>query len=67
MNKCTDEALAEEQTRHLMNINFSIHFHVWGASELLEFITTWPRFVQLQLEVFMRNGPETILVLRRTP
>lgn len=67
VNKCTDEALAEEQTRHLMNINFSIHFHVWGASELLEFITTWPRFVQLQLEVFMRNGPETILVLRRTP
>lgn len=67
VNKRTDEAVVELETRHLLNIDFSIHFHVWRAPELLEFITACRQFVTFELEVFMRNGPETIFVLRRTP
>lgn len=66
VNKRTDEALVDEEVRHLVNINYSIHFHVWGAAELLEFIAALRRFVSFELEIFLRNGPESVFVLRRT-
>ena len=65
VNKRTDEAIVEEETRHLINIDYSIHFHVWGSAELLEFLGALRRFVTFELEIFLRNGPETIFVLRK--
>lgn len=65
VNKRTDEALVDEEIRHLINIDYSIHFHVWGAAELLEFITALRRFVSFEMELFLRNGPESVFVLRK--
>ena len=31
VNKRTDEAIVAQETQHLLNIDYSIHFHVWGA------------------------------------
>jgi SAM-dependent methyltransferase len=65
VNKRTDEAVVEEEIRHLMNIDYSIHFHVWGATELLAFLIAAGDYVACEREMFLRNGPESIFVLRR--
>lgn len=65
VNKNTDETQVAAEVRHLMEINYSIHFHVWTANELLEFITTVRGIVPFELELFLRNGFETLLILRK--
>lgn len=65
VNKRTDEALVDEEIRHLINIDYSIHFHVWDAPELLAFIAELRQFVTYELEMFLRNGPESVFVLRK--
>jgi SAM-dependent methyltransferase len=53
--------------RELMDMNYSIHFHVWTAATLLEFLVALPKHLGLPfaIEAAVRNGPETICVLRR--
>jgi predicted SAM-dependent methyltransferase len=66
VNKRTDEALVDEEIRHLINIDYSIHFHVWGAVELLEFIAALRQFISFEMELFLRNGLESVFVLRKS-
>ena len=66
VNKRTDPALVDEEVQHLINIDYSIHFHVWGAAELLEFLIALRAYVSFEPELFLRNGPETLFVLRKT-
>jgi predicted SAM-dependent methyltransferase len=56
---------ADKGTEYLLKIDYSIHFHVWGAAELLELITTAQRFVTFEVELFLRNGFESVLILRK--
>ena len=65
VNKRSDERLVEEEVTHLINMDYSIHFHVWGAAELLEFILTLQRLFRFETELFLRNGPESIVILRK--
>ena len=65
VNKRADEAQVQEEMRRLIDTDFSIHFHVWAAAELLELITVLRQFVRFEPELFLRSGPETILVLRK--
>jgi hypothetical protein len=37
-------------------LDYGIHFHVWGAAELVELVATLQRFAQFELELFRRNG-----------
>ena len=55
--------------RELMEMNYSIHFHVWTAATLLEFLVALPRQFDLSfaIEAAVRNDSETICVLRREP
>jgi predicted SAM-dependent methyltransferase len=65
VNGRTNDAEVEDEVQRLLRIDYSIHFHVWGAAELLELMLTLQRIVGFELELFMRNGPESILVLRK--
>jgi SAM-dependent methyltransferase len=65
VNNRTDEAEVEREVQHLMDVDYSIHFHVWRAAELLELVVTLQRLVRFELELFLRNGHETILILRK--
>ena len=65
VNKAKDEHVPHE-VEHLLDIDYSIHYHVWRAADLLELVTTIQRFLQFELELFLRNGFETILILRKT-
>jgi predicted SAM-dependent methyltransferase len=65
VNKVSDEARLAEDVRRLIKIDYSIHFHVWSAPELLELVSALGRFASFELELLVRNGPETILILRK--
>ena len=65
VNKRTTDAEVEEEVRHLLEIDYSIHFHVWTEAELLELIAALHRQVRFELELFLRNGMESILILRK--
>ncbi len=65
VNKRTDEAEAKKEVEHLLAIDYSIHYHVWRSDELLEFVAALQRLVRFELELFLRNGIETLVILRR--
>jgi predicted SAM-dependent methyltransferase len=67
VNKRVGETEVAEEVRRLVEMDYSIHFHVWGAAELLEFIVTVQHVVGFEVELFLRNGFETILILRKSP
>jgi O-antigen biosynthesis protein len=67
VNKRSDKAQVGEEVRRLIEMDYSIHFHVWGAAELVELVATLQRFARFELELFQRNGFETILILRKSP
>ena len=60
-----DEA-AVERRRTLMDMDYSIHFHVWRMHDLLDFFARAidETGVPLSFELAMRNGAEVICVIR---
>lgn len=65
VNKRPGEAEVDAEARHLMAMDYSIHFHVWDAAALTEFLAALRHYVPFELELFMRNGHETLIVLRK--
>jgi hypothetical protein len=51
-----------------MAIDYSIHYHVWTQTELLELVTVAKKRLgfQFDLELFFKAGNEAIFVLRKT-
>jgi hypothetical protein len=66
VNKCTDEGQVDAQVRHLLDMDYSIHFHVWTAKELADLVAALHDYVGFELELFLRNGFETLVILRKT-
>ena len=64
VNKRTASQL-EAEVQHLIDMDYSIHFHVWSAPELLELLQALQRMVRFELELFLRNGIESLVILRR--
>jgi predicted SAM-dependent methyltransferase len=67
VNKETDPERAAVQTKKLLEMNYSIHFHVWDTRSFRRFL----RFAMLYLrrrfgiEHFSRNDTEAIAILRK--
>jgi hypothetical protein len=59
------EERVESRLNELLEMDYSIHYHVWEAAGLLEFIATLQRMLRFEVELFLRNGFETIVVLRK--
>jgi SAM-dependent methyltransferase len=58
-------AAAAATTQRLMDTSYSIHFHVWTASEFFELVVWLRTRETFELECALRSGDETIFVLRR--
>ena len=58
---------APQVARELVEAEYSIHYHVWTQTELLEFVVALQRDYGLpfDVELFMRNDVECIVVLRK--
>jgi SAM-dependent methyltransferase len=65
-NKVTDDIEVQRQIKHLMEINYSIHFHVWTETEMIEFFLKQKGTHDFEIELFSRNINEMIFVLRKT-
>jgi SAM-dependent methyltransferase len=64
----TDAPASASRMEELMQMGYSIHFHVWRMHGLVGFLTRCiEEFgLQMKLEMVMRHGSEVICVLRRT-
>jgi predicted SAM-dependent methyltransferase len=67
VNKTREELVAEETDR-LMEMDYSIHYHVWTQAEMLELMCTLQKRLSFpfSLEFLLRNGHEVIFLLRKT-
>ena len=67
INKIKDDAEIEQQITHLINIDYSIHYHVWTQTEMLELIFTLKKKLHFNFEVelFLRNKDEVIIILKK--
>ena len=64
VNKAAEADVAA-QVDHLMAIDWSIHFHVWSGPDLVELMLAVQRMLAFELELFLRNGGESLCVLRK--
>lgn len=60
-----EESRVDEEVRHLMNIGWSIHFHVWTWVELLDLVRQVRDEIAFDLEVALKSRDEIVLVLRK--
>jgi len=68
VDKITGEAEARQRVARLLELNYSIHFHVFTQSELLGLVQEMThRFhFPIELELFLKNQRENVLILRKT-
>lgn len=68
VGKVQNDAEVEKQTSRLIDIDYSIHFHVWTQAEMCELISALNRRLALHfdMELFLKNGTECIFILRKT-
>jgi predicted SAM-dependent methyltransferase len=68
VSKIKDNTEIEHQITHLINVDYSIHYHVWTQTEMLELILTLKKKLHFNFEVelFLRNKDEVIIILKKT-
>lgn len=62
-----DDPRVGEMARQFMARNYSIHFHVWTQTEILELIVTLKKTFNLafEVELFLKHQDEMILIIRK--
>jgi predicted SAM-dependent methyltransferase len=68
VNKVSDGYEVKENVARLMEMDYSIHYHVFTPDTILEFFSKVKDVLHFpfEYEVFYRNGAEVIIILRRT-
>ena len=65
VNKLTDTLEIEKQVTNLMRLNYSIHFHAWTQTEMIELLLKLKRKFAFEVELIYRNSAEMIIVLKK--
>lgn len=67
-DEAVDEPLVMEIASQFMEMDYSIHFHAWTQTEILELLVTLKRTlnVSFEVELFLKRQEEMILVLRKS-
>ena len=62
-----DTSRINHEAHHYMEKNYSIHFHVWTQTEILELLITLKRSLgfSFEIESFTKNKDEIIVVLKK--
>jgi predicted SAM-dependent methyltransferase len=66
VNKLDGEDAVREQTKALMELDYSIHFHVWTQLDFLEFLLSLRDQLSFDIETMLKQGAEFVIVLRKT-
>lgn len=65
VNKIQDDEEAERQIEQNMSIDYSIHYHVWTRSEMLELVVALRKMVSFEVDLCLKNDVEMIFILRK--
>lgn len=59
--------LAESRIQGLIDQNYSIHYHAWTQTEMLELVTALSSilYIPLDLEAFIKNAGECLFIVRK--
>jgi SAM-dependent methyltransferase len=62
-----DDPRIEAEADRFIAMDYSIHYHVWTQTEILELLATLQKTLQFgfEVELFLKNKDEMILVLRK--
>lgn len=62
------KAELEAEMKRLMDMDYSIHYHVWDSDAFLKFLLWTKEYFKLPFELLatFRNGEETIHILKKT-
>jgi predicted SAM-dependent methyltransferase len=63
--KIVDPDEVERKVERLLATDFSIHFHVWTQTELMELLLDLRRRIPFEVELFLRRAYEVMIVLRK--
>src|SRR5258708_2733742 len=67
VNKAGDDVEVEKQAAELIEMDYSIHFHVWTPFEMLELVRELRKMVAFEIELcLMHDGVEVIFVFRKS-
>ena len=68
VDHATTSEAEELRAQHLMNMDYSIHFHVWNKAETLGLLASANERYRLgyELKLFIDNGPEGIYILQKS-
>jgi SAM-dependent methyltransferase len=58
IRRCADDLMAR---------NYSIHYHVWSLTEMLELLLFLGGRIGFEIEASCRNGSEDVFILRKAP
>jgi predicted SAM-dependent methyltransferase len=65
VNKVLDDEEAERQIALNLEMDYSIHYHVWTQAEMFELVVELRKMVSFELELSLKNGGEVIFILRK--
>ncbi len=63
--KAVDPEDVQREADRLLATDFSIHYHVWTQTELMELLLELRRRVPFEIELFLRRAYEVLMVLRK--
>lgn len=68
VDRISDPEEVSRAVKHLLDIDYSIHFHVWTAIDFLDFLITLKQELNFafEIETVFENGPELITVFRKS-
>jgi predicted SAM-dependent methyltransferase len=66
VNKVKDEKAKKNRVAELMDMDYSIHFHVWTQHEILDFLVKAKKYFSFEVELFCKNGHEVIVILSKS-
>ena len=67
VNKLEDDSQINDRANELLEMDYSIHYHVWTQAEMFEFLAAFKKTLELafDIELFLKYEHECIFILRK--
>jgi SAM-dependent methyltransferase len=63
--KCDDAEIAEKEIERLIETDYSIHYHVWTPTEIIELVLFLKKMLYFEVEIMFRDEGEVVFVLKK--
>lgn len=66
VDKIELEMELDKRVQQLLNMNYSIHFHVWTQNELIELMLNLKKRFTFEIEMVCQNITEVVFIIKKT-